>query len=342
MKILLLGAFSFDKLDVGGQPVKTRELYNSLVDKLGRKSVKCIETVGWKKNKIKIVFSVIKSFFASDCVIMLPAQNGVLKLSNLLTILRRFRKKTKLFYDVIGGWLPDLLKCNFKVKKNLSKFNGIWVETDSMKKSLNDLELNNVTVVPNFRNERVCLRIDFQDTTPHKLCIFSRIMKEKGIDLAIKAVASTNLEYGTIFTLDIYGPIDESYYQDFYKAINSNPFINYCGVKKPEESKILLSKYFALLFPTYYPGEGMAGTIIDAFFAGCPVIASDWKYNKEIVNDKVGLIFSPINAESLKSSLLKTIQNPDGWLAKRNNCLMEAAKYTRDNNINKIMIELEQ
>ena len=46
-----------------------------------------------------------------------------------------------------------------------------------------------------------------------------------------------------------------------------------------------LKKYFALLFPTYFHGEGFAGCLIDAFFAGIPVIATDWLYNKDIINN---------------------------------------------------------
>lgn len=53
------------------------------------------------------------------------------------------------------------------------------------------------------------------------------------------------------------------------------------------QSTEVLKNYDALLFPTYYEGEGFAGTIIDAFAAGLPVIASDWKYNSEIIKQGI-------------------------------------------------------
>ena len=47
-----------------------------------------------------------------------------------------------------------------------------------------------------------------------------------------------------------------------------------------------------MIFPTYYVGEGFPGTIIDAFSSGIPDIATDWRYNSEIVqNGKTGYIY---------------------------------------------------
>ena len=69
-------------------------------------------------------------------------------------------------------------------------------------------------------------------------------------------------------------------------------YVSYGGKVPFDKSVDILKNYFALLFPTYYDGEGFAGTLIDAFSAGVPVIASDWKYNAEIVNEKVGIVYS--------------------------------------------------
>ncbi|MFR3494185.1 MAG: glycosyltransferase [Blautia sp.] len=58
---------------------------------------------------------------------------------------------------------------------------------------------------------------------------------------------------------------------------SSPQYIRYKGMVPFNQSTEVLKNYDALLFPTYYEGEGFAGTIIDAFAAGLPVIASDWK-----------------------------------------------------------------
>lgn len=343
MRILLIGAFSFDKLDVGGQPVKSRELYYALKEKYGPSSLKCIETIGWKKRRIRIFFSIVLHFFKSDIVIMLPAQNGLSKFAKLLSFLKRMHRRTRIFYDVIGGWLPSALIENCSVQKHLASFNGIWVETESMRQSLQSLGLTRIEVIPNFRNEVVYFEsLKFSDQIPHKLCIFSRVIREKGIGIAIDAVNIAN-KNGAFFCLDIYGPIDSSYEHEFYEEISkANGLVRYCGIKKPNDSQKTLSQYLALLFPTFYPGEGMAGTLVDALFAGCPIIASDWKYNKEIVNAKVGYIFKPISSDVLGRLLLDIHHDSRKILKMRQACLEEAQKYTRETNIEKIIFELEK
>lgn len=50
MKIGIIGAFGFDTLDTGGQPVKTRALYHGLTERYGRQNIEFVETMGWKKN----------------------------------------------------------------------------------------------------------------------------------------------------------------------------------------------------------------------------------------------------------------------------------------------------
>jgi glycosyltransferase involved in cell wall biosynthesis len=51
-------------------------------------------------------------------------------------------------------------------------------------------------------------------------------------------------------------------------------YVVYGGVVPFNKSVEVLKDYFAVLFPTYYEGEGFAGTIIDAHSAGVPIIAS--------------------------------------------------------------------
>ena len=79
----------------------------------------------------------------------------------------------------------------------------------------------------------------------------------------------------------------EYYKERFAHLINQNKdFVEYKGVANYNQTVDVLKNYFALLFPTYFHGEGFAGCIIDAFFAGIPIIATDWLYNKDIVKDK--------------------------------------------------------
>ena len=93
----------------------------------------------------------------------------------------------------------------------------------------------------------------------------------------------------------------------------------------------MLRNYFALLFPTYFHGEGFAGCIIDAFFAGIPIIATDWLYNKDIVKDKKNGILVPIkNSHEIANAIVELYNNRDLVLEISKNNSNEAKKYTSE------------
>jgi glycosyltransferase involved in cell wall biosynthesis len=165
-------------------------------------------------------------------------------------------------------------------------------------------------------------------------------MQEKGIEDAITAVEKVNTRYNRpIFSLDIYGQIEGTDAEWFKNLQKSFPkYINYCGVIPFDKSTEVLKNYFALLFPTYYEGEGFAGTVIDAEAAGVPIIASDWKYNAEVVVDgKNGRLFPTHDVESLTQHLIEIYENQIEWNAKKVFCLMDARKY-EPNKVMKILL----
>ena len=68
-------------------------------------------------------------------------------------------------------------------------------------------------------------------------------------------------------------------------------YVKYEGELSPDQIQDRLSYYDVLLFPTTYYTEGLPGTIIDAFSAGLPVIATNWKHAEELIcNEKDGFI----------------------------------------------------
>ena len=176
------------------------------------------------------------------------------------------------------------------------------------------------------------------ESVPYPLCTFSRVMKEKGIEDAVNAVKRVNEQCGrTVYTLDIYGQVDPSQTEWFEKLKNQFPsYVRYGGLVPFDQSVETLKNYYALLFPTYYEGEGFAGTLLDAMAAGVPVIASDWKYNREIVNEKNGVLFETQNVHDLTEKMM-SMQNIDSL---KRNCLQEAKKYSSEAAIKAIMDRL--
>ena len=164
---------------------------------------------------------------------------------------------------------------------------------------------------------------------PLKLCTFSRVTKAKGIEDAVTVVKRVNEKLGyQAFALDIYGAINENEKEWFAALSKEFPeYITYKGVVEPHESVNILKNYFVLLFPTYYPGEGFAGTLIDALSSGLPIIASDWRYNKEIVNEKVGMVYPGRDNNALEAILSDIAKHPMSILKLKKNCVAEAKLY---------------
>lgn len=327
----MCGCFAFSTDDNGGQPVKTRELYWNLSKSYGEDCVQYVETKGWKKHPVKLFCGFWRKLRRKQSVIMLPAHNGLLVFSWLL-ILSKILLRTKIYYSVIGGWLIERMNQRPFLKRLLKHFDGIWVETESMYKGLSELGFNNVTIVPNFKSIPI-LRVDDVKkdfVKPYPLCIFSRIVFEKGVEDAINAVSNINSKCGLTFTLDLYGPIDSNYAERFEMLRKNFPTsIRYLGNVPPETSVETIKNYYALLFPTHFFTEGIPGTIIDAYAAGVPVIAPLWQNHKNVFFEGVtGWGYEFGKYSELETMLEKANDEPETLIAMRYNCIKVAEKFS--------------
>lgn len=101
-------------------------------------------------------------------------------------------------------------------------------------------------------------------------------------------------------TVDIYGPETEDLRADFFDGCRQ---LRYRGAFEPGQAAAVLARYDALLLPTYYPGEGYPGVVVEAYMAGIPVVCTDWMALPEIVGEDSGLLLPPRDAEALLEAL---------------------------------------
>lgn len=327
----VIGHFAFGKEYYDGQTVKTKIITKELEQKFGADDIYKIDTHGGVKVLVKLVLRVFKAMRECSSIIMLPANNGLCFLTPVLSFYRLFFKR-KLFYVVIGGWLADFLNNKKTLVRQLKKFDGIYVETNTMKKALENMGFANVSVMPNCKELHILKEDElvYSFAEPLKLCTFSRVMKEKGIEDAAEAVKAVNEKYGReVFTLDIYGQVSPEQKAWFDELKSKFPdYIKYSGLAPFDKSTDVLKNYHALLFPTYYEGEGFAGTLIDAMAAGVPVIAGDWKYNSEIVRDGINGFVCPVkDVKALSDWLEWSFVNKEKWDCMKKHCVNEAVNY---------------
>ena len=335
-KLLIIGALDFKNMDSGGQLVKTRELYYLFTENKYFDSVQYLDTCDWKKTFFYKIFILLYRMIKSNYIIMLPAHNGLKFFSRFIPL---FKKNKKIYYDVIGGWLYDKAKNNNHLVKKLKLFDGIFVETSSMKAGLNQLGIKNVYVIPNFKKIEYVEEESYSFTYPLKLCTFSRVVKEKGIGEAIRAVVSVNNQIGyEAFSLDIYGQIDELYANDFNQLMRNSPeYIKYCGLVETKRSSNVLKNYYMLLFPTKFYTEGIPGTFIDAYVAGLPVITALWMNCSDVfIEEENGFGYAFDDENGLQKCLMKAYIQKEKVVSMRKKCKEKAIMFSRENAFEKL------
>ena len=311
-KIGIIGHFGGKENILDGQTIKTKILHEELSKATDWKIIK-VDTYYKKKNPVKLLIDTFKCLFSTKNIIVLLSGNGM---KFYFPILSFFAQKfhTNIYHDVIGGNLDLYVSKYPKFKKYLNSFQINWVETAGMKRKLEEQGIENCEVMPNFKRLSTA-NIDISKqkfSEPYRFCIFSRVMKEKGIEDAIDAIEGINEEAGKeICSLDIYGRIDDGYVERFEKVLKQvTNAIQYKGMVPYDKSVDAIKDYYALLFPTYWKGEGFPGTIVDAFSAGLPVIATNWNCNGEIVSDRVnGILYPNEEIKNLKEGIAYLINN---------------------------------
>lgn len=334
-KVTIIGKYNARAGIADGQAVKTRILSQEIEKQYGKHNTFKIDTYEWKKHPFSLL---IKSMFAVRCsknVIFMTDEGGIKVFPWLLSLSNIFGR-CSLHYVVVGGWLTHYLKKHQFTQACLKKFDGIYVETSVMKQSLEKMGFSNTILLPNFKSLEpvAALQISEEALKPFRFCTFSRVMREKGIDDAVDAICKVNSHFGkTVCTLDIYGQIDPDQTVWFDSLTKSfPPEVSYCGVADYSCSTALLKEYFALLFPTEFFTEGVPGTIIDAYSAGVPVVASHWEsFDDVIEHGKTGIGYPFGKQECLSEVLIALVENPETILGMKSNCLEKAHKYLPEN-----------
>ena len=333
-KVGICGHFGLGKELVNGQTDKTMAVYKALAKAMGEEHIALLDTCGWQKNPVKMLNDCRKLLSRCENIIMMPARNGYKVFPAVFTALNSVYSR-KLHYVVVGGWLAEKLQENRALIPPIRKLDRVYVELEQMMGDLHNLGIKNVIYMPNFRETNALApdELVYSDKEPYRLCTFSRIMKNKGIEEAADAVRFVNNKLGrTVYTLDIFGKVEPDYAERFSEICGEfEDYITYRGFVESDKSTQELKSCFAVLFPTVYDGEGFAGTIIDAFSAGVPVIATAWRYNADIIRNLIdGIVYDPSKPELLGKILLEMAENPEKLNQMKLDCLERAEHFEAD------------
>lgn len=174
------------------------------------------------------------------------------------------------------------------------------------KQLVENFGFDNCETFNNFRiveEKEVDIKIN---TNTLRLVYMARIHKNKGYNIIfnfVEHIKDMNLD----IKIDFYGNINQSNKDEFIDLVNKyQNIVSYKDVLPPDKINSCLSTYDLLLFPTRYYTEGIAGSVLDAYLAKIPVIATNWKFASEIIEDGVNGIIVPFDncQEEFNSSIL--------------------------------------
>lgn len=342
-KVVVVGHLDWRGNSMIGAVVKARNIYDELKNQLGDKQVDNVDIYNWKSRKGQVIQALLGAFARSKNIVIVCSDTSK-PLMQAFSVLKKIFHN-KILYCVVGGDIAELLAQNSEQIATLSCIDTFFVETLDCVESLKKLGIRNVELLRNFKCIKPLNQKDIKQRKNEELlafCTFSRVIEQKGIGDAVRAISAVNQEYECrICKIDIYGPIDETYEDEFKKLIKNYDCATYCGVIESNKSVETLKRYYCLLFPTKYQTEGIPGTIVDGFAAGLPVICSDWVRCRQIVTDGVNGIVYPFGDEKqLKEKIKFSIEHPDYVERLRTGALNEFEFYRPEIAIQPLLKEI--
>lgn len=289
-KVLVIGNFGYPKNQLGGQHVKTRDVYR-LVDEQTAGNIDYYDTEDFQYRKLSI-FTMFWKLVRCRTLFYLPAHNNLKYIFPIIFVLSLIFR-VRIHYFVVGGWLREFLMPLPLHRWMLRRIEGIHVETKRLKNELEEyFHYDNVDIFPNFR----FFEFNPKQYESEKLRIvfMARVNKMKGLDWIFElAEAIEEQHLQDHFSITFYGPIHEDDKSYFEENVSRYSFVEYKGALEPKDIHQTLSKYDVMLLPTHYYTEGLPGSVVDAYISGIPVIVSEWKHSHEFVENGVSGFIVP-------------------------------------------------
>ena len=250
-------------------------------------------------SSVTVIFNCLKYIYYVDVVSFNSDERAFKYFGPIIYLISRIFQK-KIVSRVFGGSL-DIHYSNLSFiakyifRKTIMKSNIVYLQTDLLINYFSFLKNSNIIKLPTSRSKNLT-NVESNDVATNFI-FTGRICKQKGIHDLINA--TKNLKKN--IRIDLYGSLTEVGILDL---INESKSVNYMGEIRHQNIYQTLIKYDVLILPTYWPGEGYPGSIIEAFHCGLPVISTNWRSIPEIVNQNNGIIIPVSSPKLIRNSIL--------------------------------------
>jgi glycosyltransferase involved in cell wall biosynthesis len=149
------------------------------------------------------------------------------------------------------------------------------------------------------------------------------VREYKGIRELVEA--AEHLDAST--RVDVYGPKYDDLPADLF---NHRRRVFYKGIIDYRDVVSIMQQYDAFVLPTHHDGEGYPGVILEAYCAGLPVIATNWRAIPEIVDDTSGILVEPRNAEALYRAMNRLSEDSELYARLCKGALEQAGQFSTE------------
>lgn len=330
MKLLFIASAQLGQNPTGGGvQVKNQNLIEFL-RKDPKVSLEIVDT--WGRKGIASLLASVKAILGSSqdtVVIFSIARRGVLSIIKIMSLLCIRRK---MIFLVPGGDIyKEISESTLKLLRRIDK---ILVQADYLRTAYMNFGLDNVEVLHNFKNIKYLPATSISKDGKLHLVFLGRIIKQKGIEEIMASFSG--FDPGSV-TVDFYGKLvdyDESFFEHY-----SDCGVSYKGFLDLQDSQgyELLASYDALLFPTYFEGEGFPGVLIDGFIAGLPAIVTDYHANPEIIQNGYNGIVIPVKNVAALSEAIRKLTDKVFLEQLSQNARSSASKYSTEVVLSKLL-----
>ncbi|GAA4707878.1 glycosyltransferase family 4 protein [Brevibacillus fulvus] len=295
------------------------------------------------QNAVRFLWRAIRLRPEVDGLLLWANNRFAYTLGLLLILLFSMRRK-RVIIKLFGGdfaeevarlprWMQKLVKSLFsRVDYLLPETRGLC---DFFRQRMG-MAAEKVVHLPNFLPYQPPISVHRLPVAGLRTVFIGQIRTEKGVFDILEAVKRV-----PAMTCTFYGPIFAREQARFQQLLAEIPRAAYGGVLSPGEVVDKIAEYDLLLLPSYHPGEGYPAAILEAFFAGVPVIATAWRMIPELVQHEVnGFLVKPNCPAEIAACVEKILSEPQRYELLSDNARAAAEQYTEQAVIGDILLPL--
>ena len=230
--------------------------------------------------------------------------------ANLMPVLREYvsawitKKRGRKFIIHFRCTVPNIVggKLNTIALKMLcNKADCVMLLNKQSEKYIKDITKTRTTVIPNFVDKTEVVDSHVINKDIKRVLYVGGVIESKGcLDIIEVAKHFSDIEFKMI------GNPEEK----CIKAAENVTNVILAGTMPHSEIIKEMKQADVFIFLTYFPGEGFSNSLAEAMAAGLPCLVTDWAANKDMIEDKGGVVV-PVHGkdEAIKGLNMMTDYN---------------------------------